>query len=163
MVYACSRFTIKTDMKGHATRGLRFDSAPVLWLRGNDVYSADIECDGGVYGVYHIPIGVPANLQGRRVKMEIGADVEYQQGKGETLRFRDGYVLRTDSHFGNRFHDTTRVFFILGGHFLHALLHSRTSFIFEFPSNVAEAVHTHLVGENITLQKPGDLTAATSF
>lgn len=65
--------------------------------------AAEIDCGPAAFGVARVPVGVPHALQGRQQRFEVGASVEYPEGRGRRLRFRDGIALRADSRFGNVF------------------------------------------------------------
>jgi len=51
-----------------------------------------VECEGGAYGVTSMPWGVPRDLQGKEITLEVAAVVRYPQGQGSLIRF--GYGLR---------------------------------------------------------------------
>ncbi len=61
--------------------------------------SPRIDCGPAGFGVAKFPVAVPARHQGKSVKMEIGASVEYPLGKGREVRFRTGRGVLQDSQF----------------------------------------------------------------
>lgn len=63
----------------------------------------EITCGPAAFGVSTVMLPVPKPLQGSRQKFEVGASVDYPDGRGSMLRFRDGSVIRTDSEFGDAF------------------------------------------------------------
>jgi hypothetical protein len=69
----------------------------------------EIECAPAAFGSARMAIPIPANLQGKRQSFEVGASVEYPEGKGRRLRFHDGISLRANSNFGNAFHTALTV------------------------------------------------------
>ena len=44
-----------------------------------------------------VKIAVPVQLQGKAVSFDVGATVEFPDGKGKRLRFNDGVFLRTNA------------------------------------------------------------------
>jgi hypothetical protein len=83
-----------------------------------ETFGVEIACPPAAFGLARLPISIPKQLQGKRQSFEVGASVEYPQGKGKTLRFRDGMVLRTNAEFGNAFHTTLIVTGALTGHII---------------------------------------------
>jgi len=63
----------------------------------------EVECPPGGFGHARIPIPLAENLQGKRQSFEVGASVQYPDGKGRRIRFHDGVFLRSNSNFGNSF------------------------------------------------------------
>jgi hypothetical protein len=63
----------------------------------------EVDCQPAAFGAARIPVPLPEDLQGRRLPFEVGASVEYPDGKGRQLRFADGIALRANSDFGNAF------------------------------------------------------------
>src|SRR5215208_825678 len=45
-----------------------------------------LNCPGAAFGVAKRNVGIPAKLQGKKVSFDVGADVEYPDGKGRMLR-----------------------------------------------------------------------------
>lgn len=50
----------------------------------------DIECPPAGYGTVNFPCAIPQKFQGKRARIEMGVDINYPEGKGKMLRFRDG-------------------------------------------------------------------------
>jgi len=63
----------------------------------------DVACPPAAFGVVCLPVPIPHKIQGKRQAFEVGASVQYPEGKGRRIRFRDGIFLRANSHFGNTF------------------------------------------------------------
>jgi len=63
----------------------------------------EVDCEPAAFGIARVAIPLPAELQGRRQSFEVGASVQYPEGKGRRLRFGDGVTLRANSKFGNAF------------------------------------------------------------
>lgn len=62
----------------------------------------DIECPPAGFGAVRAPLPIPTSLQGKRVVFEVGASVDYPDGKGQRLIFHDGTQLHADHNFGDR-------------------------------------------------------------
>lgn len=65
--------------------------------------AVEIKCEAAAFGIAKLAIPVSLEFQGKRQSFEVGASVNYPNGKGRTLRFRSGTVLRANSNFGNAF------------------------------------------------------------
>jgi len=68
-----------------------------------DSIAVEIDCEPAAFGVARVAVPLPTTLQGRRQAFEVGASVEFPEGKGRRLRFGDGVTLRGNSNFGNAF------------------------------------------------------------
>lgn len=75
----------------------------------------EIPCEGGAFGFVSLPVGLPPEVQGKLQSFEVGASVEYPEGRGRRLRFRDGIFLRTNANFGRGFQTALTVAGALGG------------------------------------------------
>ncbi len=51
---------------------------------------SNIECGPAAFGVARVPFAVPGKHQGEPLTFNVGASVDYPEGRGETLRFRQG-------------------------------------------------------------------------
>jgi hypothetical protein len=129
-----------------------------------DTITLEIPCEAAGYGVATLPIPLPREVQGKKQVFEVGASVNYPQGKGRRLRFRDGVYLRTNSNFGITFGEALTISSVLGmaltfifalrGTFL--LLKPETIEI-PMPTNAAEELPDRLSPRIIMLWKLGDL------
>jgi hypothetical protein len=63
------------------------------------VYSPYIQCGPAGFGVAKFPAAVPSRHQGKFVTFEIGADVDYPDGRGREVRFRDGWPVHHNAQF----------------------------------------------------------------
>ena len=63
----------------------------------------EIPCQSAAFGVARIPIPIAKELQGKRQSFEVGASVDYPEGRGRRVRYFDGIFLRTNAKFGNSF------------------------------------------------------------
>jgi hypothetical protein len=75
----------------------------------------EIDCPPAGFGVVRVPFPVPETLQGLKRNFQVGATVNYPEGKGKRLLKRDGLLLRTNADFTNRLND-----FVQAGMFVHA-------------------------------------------
>lgn len=78
-------------------RGIFMTRAPI------DPMEFEVECPPAGFGVARIPFPIPRELQGRHQSFEIGASIQYPEGKGLRIRFNEGVLLRTNADFGNTF------------------------------------------------------------
>jgi len=74
-----------------------------------------IDCPPAGFGVVRVPVAVPYLEQGSKRNFQVGATVNYPEGKGRRLLKRDGFLLRTNADFTNRLND-----FVQAGMFVHA-------------------------------------------
>lgn len=63
----------------------------------------DLACPGGAFGVVRVPFPVPRKYQGTRVQYEVGADVEYPQGRGKLLRYAEGVRVGRTRHLSQAY------------------------------------------------------------
>ncbi|QDU75236.1 hypothetical protein Pan97_22650 [Bremerella volcania] len=68
-----------------------------------DAITFEIECPASGFGFVRMAIPIPEELQGKRQSFEVGASVQYPNGKGRRIRFYDGIFLRSNSDFGDSF------------------------------------------------------------
>ncbi len=118
-----------------------------------DTITFEIECAPAAFGYARLAIPVPEKLQGKRQSFEVGASVEYPEGKGRQLRFRDGVFLRANSNFGNAFHTALTVAGAATG---MLVLSSPATAKIDLPSDVAEVLEDNLEPEIETLWQLGD-------
>jgi hypothetical protein len=116
------------------------------------VYLA-VHCPGAAFGVAKTEVGVPAKLQGKKVSFDVGADVEYPEGKGRMLRFKDATVLRRNTSFVDTFTRTISLLALLGG---HILFHRPVRIKYTLPGNVAEELPSAVPEPSEILWEPGD-------
>jgi hypothetical protein len=122
-----------------------------------DVIAFEVACDGGAFGVHRMAVGVPTAIQGRKVKFEVGASVDFPQGRGSMLRFRDGIVLRSDAVFRDQFTRSVTIAGALGG----AIVISRPAGIeVQVPMNVPASIPGDIEAHVSILWRPGDIPLA---
>lgn len=97
----------------------------------------EVNCEPAAFGVARVAVPLPAMLKGRRQSFEVGASVEYPDGKGRRLRFGDGITLRANSNFGNAFGVGLTVAGALTGQIVYS---SPATVTIDLPSGVAEDV-----------------------
>lgn len=118
-----------------------------------DIINLEIGCAGGAFGFASLQVAVPYKLQGKKLKFEVGASVEYPHGKGKRLRFRDGIHLRTDANFRSGFSTALVLAGVLSGRVV--LLKPATTLL-SLPENVAEELPRRAEPTIQTTWKPGD-------
>ena len=57
--------------------------------------TVDIDCPAGGFGVTSVPWPVAKKFQGKAQRLDVGADVQYPEGRGRMIRYRGGVQLRT--------------------------------------------------------------------
>ena len=127
-------------------RGFFMGRANIEWI------TYEIHCEPAAFGMARIAIPIPKPLQGNRQKFEVGASVQYPDGKGRRLRFRDGVPLRTDASFGNTFGTALAVAGAMGG---AIVLSKPATATIELPTGVAEEVFSAPLPEIMTLWQLG--------
>ncbi|MDB5335301.1 MAG: GTP-binding protein LepA [Planctomycetaceae bacterium] len=118
-----------------------------------DTITFEIACDAAAYGVATLPIPLPREIQGKPQSFEVGASVNYPQGKGKRLRFRDGVFLRTNTNFGNSFGTALKVAGALGG---AIVLSSPATATVLLPTDVAEELPSNSESNTTQIWKLGD-------
>ena len=113
----------------------------------------EVPCEAAGFGVATLPIPLPPEVQGKMQSFEIGASVEYPQGKGQRLRFHDGVFLRTNTKFDNSFGTALTVVSALTGQI--ALSTPATATI-ALPTDVAEMLPDNSQPRMKTLWKLGE-------
>jgi hypothetical protein len=120
-------------------------SKPPSPLLGID---ARVECGGGAFGVLNIPWPIPADLQGRAMRFEVGCEISYPTGRGKTLRYREG--LSVGSPGGGLGAVETAALLLVG---IHYISHP-ASLSLALPSGVVEAIPAELGPTRETLWQP---------
>jgi len=118
-----------------------------------DTIAIEINCEPAAFGVARVAVPIPRSLQGKRQSFEVGASVDYPQGKGRQLRFRDGVVLRANANFGNAFGTALTVAGALTG---QIVISTPATITLALPSSVAEDLATALEPKISTLWKLSD-------
>jgi hypothetical protein len=102
-----------------------------------DTITFQIDCGPGAYGYTRLPFPVPADLQGKAQSFEIGASVQYPEGRGKRLRFHDGVFLRANAKFGNTFGTAV----LLAGAATGTIILSKPAIVkLQLPVNVADEI-----------------------
>ncbi len=118
-----------------------------------DTITFEIECPPAGFGVARIAIPIPEKLQGKRQSFEVGASVQYSDGKGRRLRFHDGVFLRSNTRFGNSF---STALTIAGAATGSIVLSKPATAAIDLPVGVAEDIPDNLVPEIKTLWQLGE-------
>jgi hypothetical protein len=116
--------------------------------------AVEIDCEPAAFGVARVAVPLPATLQGRRQSFEVGASVEYPEGKGRRLRFGDGVTLRANSNFSKAFATGLMVAGALTGHIVYE---SPATVALDLPGGVAEDITDQMSPASVdTLWKLGN-------
>ena len=118
-----------------------------------DPVAVEIKCGPAGFGRARIAIPIPSELQGKRQSFEVGASVHYANGKGRTLRFRDGITLRANSDFGDAFATALMVAGALTGRIVWT---TPARVTIDLPSGVAQDTADRFDPEIKTFWKLGD-------
>ena len=113
----------------------------------------EVPCEAAGFGVVTLQIPLPHVVQGKMQSFEIGASVEYPQGKGQRLRFRDGVFLRTNTKFDNSFGTALTVVSALTG---QIELSTPATATIALPTDVAEMLPDNSQPRMKTLWKLGE-------
>lgn len=120
-------------------------------------WSMDIDCEGGAFGVARIPWSVPAPFQGASHKLVLYATVNYPQGRGKMLRFKEGGSVGAPpaKPFSFRYIMGKAVFgvFALGGLIIGS---TPATVTLNVPSGVAEWPPGQKHASAVTFWRPGD-------
>ncbi len=102
-----------------------------------DTITFEIPCEAAGFGVATLPIPLPRELRGKTQSFEVGASVEYPQGKRQRLRYRDGLLLRANTDFGDSFRTALTVAGVFGG---MIVLSTPATTTFSLPTDAAEEI-----------------------
>jgi hypothetical protein len=119
----------------------------------NTLVHMAVQCPGAAFGAAKKEVGVPAKLQGKKVSFDVGADVEYPEGKGKMLRFKHSIVLRRNTSFVDTFARATSLLALLVG---HIMIHRPVRIKCALPDNVAAELPVEIPQSSEILWKPGD-------
>ena len=112
-----------------------------------------IAVDSGAFGVATLPIPLQRNVQGKLQAFEVGASVEYPQGKGRRLRYRDGVFLRRNSYFDDPVGRAITLAGFLTG---HVMLSSPATATVQLPTGASEDLPGGSEPRTTTIWKLGD-------
>jgi hypothetical protein len=94
-----------------------FRSAKKLFQNDFSTIVFDISCGAGSFGIAGIPLAVPRSRQDKELILRIGATVDYPEGKGKKLRFRDGIPIRHSAEFRSTYFRVLKLLFLFCGGF----------------------------------------------
>ncbi|HEX4793103.1 MAG TPA: hypothetical protein VH370_04890 [Humisphaera sp.] len=100
--------------------------------------SVSVGCPGGAFGVARVPIPIPAGLQGKQIRFEVGADVEYAGRRGKLLRMHGGRRTSCTSNL----HQGYQFLNALGGVLLGGIIREQSpaKLLMILPTNVADTL-----------------------
>ncbi|MEN6451304.1 MAG: hypothetical protein ABFC96_12505 [Thermoguttaceae bacterium] len=116
----------------------------------------DISCGPGGFGIAAIPLPVSGHHRGKTLTLQIGATVDYPEGKGKKVRFREGSLLRYNAEFHSAYVTTLRLFYLFCGGLLFFFPASVT---FKLPTEAAESLQGEQCQRTQTLWTIGDEVA----
>ena len=118
-----------------------------------DAITFEIECPPAGFGYARIAIPIAEKLHGKKQSFEVGASVQYPEGKGRRVRFHDGLFLRTNTEFGDSFGTALTC----AGAATGTIVLSRPATAkLSLPVDVAEDVPDHVAPETQVLWQLGD-------
>ena len=118
-----------------------------------EAIGANIDCGPGAFGIAKLRIPIQHEFQGTKQKFDVGASVEYLNGRGGRLRNREGLQIRHNSSFGNAFGKTLALAGAAAG---VIVFNHPASVTLTLPSGVAEEVPPDAAPEVETLWVLGD-------
>jgi len=118
-----------------------------------EVITFEIPCEAAAFGVAKIPIPLPEKVRGKQQSFDVGASVNYPNGKGRRLRFKDGLTIRTNSNFGDTFGTALTVAGALTG---QIVLSSPANVKLKLPENGAANLPDDVEPSIVTVWKLGD-------
>lgn len=151
--YLSAWFQNQYDQPCHGRIALRPARGFLSFRPRIDVIRFDVHCEPAAYGCAMIPVPLSRKFQGRRQKFEVGASVDYPQGKGQRLRFADGIFLRPDENFSSEFTKALTVAGALTGQFV---MNRPATVRLVLPIGVAEELPEDVGPEVKTLWRLGD-------
>lgn len=89
-----------------------------------------IRCDGGAFGVCRVEMPIPAEMQGKAYKAEVGAFTRFPNGPGKIVRFREGMSVSPPA--GGAGHAASTALLLLAG-----VTSRAATVILQLPSGVA--------------------------
>lgn len=118
-----------------------------------DAITFEIDCPPAGFGYTRLAIPIPAKYQGKRQSFEVGASVEYPDGKGQRIRFRDGIFLRANTQFKDRLSTAL----VVAGAASGTLVFNKPAHVkIQLPAGVAEEISNNLPPQTQTLWQLGD-------
>ena len=118
-----------------------------------DAVTFEIACAPAAFGVARIAIPISEKVQGKRQAFDVGASVDYPNGKGQRLRFHDGIFLRANTNFGNSLGTTLTIAGAAAG---SIVLSKPANATIKLPVGVAEDIPDDLLPEINTLWQLGN-------
>ena len=126
----------------------------ILMTRANiDTITFEIECPPAGFGFARIAIPIPENRQGKQQSFEVGASVQYPDGKGRRIRFHDGVFLGSKANFRDSF---VTALTIAGAATGSIVLSKPATTTIDLPVGVAKDTPDNLAAEVKTLWQLGE-------
>lgn len=159
VAFLCFYFQNRYEREVYATmvmqpglRSFRYARHPL------PVMSMAVRCPGGGFGVARLPMEIPANLQGRKVRFEVAADIKYPSRRGKLLHQRGGLRVGPTSRLsqGRRLLDTLAVALFFG--IIHE--HRPAGLSLVLPSQVSDQPADRQRGLELLWQPPAAADAS---
>ena len=110
-----------------------------------------VDCPAGSYGVTHIPWAVAKKFQGKKLSLDVAANVNYPEGRGKLIRYRGGVQV------GAAGNDALRIAMTVAGAMAGMMVvSSKARETITLPTDVAETVDDALPITTDILWKLGD-------
>jgi hypothetical protein len=123
-----------------------------FWMNRPDArtFVFAVDCEGGGFARAAMEVGVPVALQGQKQSFDVAAKIEYPNGRGRMLRFRDGLAV------GKAGGDAFRIGLTVAAAATGSIVLSKPAqFKIVFPRGVRDVIETSEVTYE-SLWRPGD-------
>jgi hypothetical protein len=151
--YLHAWFQNQTDQPCRGRIALRPASDSLLGRRRIDTVVCRIACEPAAFGVATVAMRLPKRMQGTRQSFEVGASVDYPQGRGRTLRFSAGLRVRANADFDDAFDTVLAHFGAMAG----SIVWSKPATVtMQLPPDVADEIVNPPQPEIVTFWKLGD-------
>ena len=110
-----------------------------------------VDCPGSGFGIVQVPWAIPAKYQGKKQTLEVAAAVDYPNGRGRAVRFRNG--LQVGVGETTAFQAAVSVGALMTG---HIVLRKPAKMTITLPAGVAEQVPDGSQIRSKVLWKPGE-------
>lgn len=149
----------QSKYEGESLAQIAFKPKKSSVQNGLGTIAVNVDCPSAGFGVVMLPIPIGQEFQGKAIDFYVGASVEYPNGKGQQVRYRDGMPLRTNLEFSNKFLTATRIAAVASGPLgiLESVAFSEKEKLrLEVPIGVAEIIPESLEQIRDTLWQLGD-------
>ncbi len=156
--YLHAWFQNQTDRPCRARIAMRPAGDFFLGRRRKDTVAFRVACEPAAFGVATVAMPLPKRMQGTRQSFEVGASVDYPQGRGRTLRFSAGMHVRANANFDDAFDTILAHVGAMAGFIVWS---KPATVTMQLPPNVADEIVNRPQPEIVTLWKLGDPAASS--